>query len=188
LDVRLAPPAPVLFGLGVLWSGVTAPDPGLLLWSSLLQPEPAQAILNRIDSGVCDGLVTRVKQIEESRKSLDPTSALAGDIPAEWTAMLTETWPSDVPPASSLVALAVHLLRLWAQWLRGFSHSSVPYLLRQAIRRPGSLDVCADKIAVTLRPASLDPVLEMSGYLAPTPAVPWLSLRSVSFGIGGRRG
>jgi len=79
------------------------------------------------------------------------------------------------------------LLRLWTRWLRGFSRASVPYVLEQFIRRPGRIEERADEIAVILLSGPLDPVLEMSGYLASTPPIPWLSHRRVSFRVEGRQ-
>jgi hypothetical protein len=182
-DARITPPDPVLFALGLQWSGVRDTDPGLLLWSGLAQPEPAAAILSRIDTGVCDSLLVHVQNILESRASIDLGSALITDFPSELIAVLTDNWPSHIPQQRSTTALAIGLLRLWARWLRGFAQSSVPYLLRQFIRRAGRIEVRPDEIAVILRPAQLDVVLEMSGYLAPTPPVFWLAHRRVSFRI-----
>jgi hypothetical protein len=59
----------------------------------------------------------------------------------------------------------------------------VPYLLRNLVRRSGRIDIRADEIHVKMRPAPLDAILEMSGYLAPTPAISWLGDRRVSFRI-----
>ncbi len=182
-EVRIAPPGPILFALGLQWSGVRDNDPGLALWSGLAQPEPGAAILNRLDPAVCGSLLLRVQNILENRASIDPGSTLRTDFASELTAVLADNWPSDVPQQSSITALAVHLLRLWSRWLRGFAQSSVPYLLQQFIRRAGQIEVRPDEIAVIMRPAQLDVVLEMSGYLAPTPPVPWLAHRRVSFRI-----
>jgi hypothetical protein len=182
-EVRIAPPAPVLFALGLQWSGVHDADPGLGLWSGLAQPEPAAAILNRLDHTVCDALLARVRTILDSRASIDPGSAISVELASEATAALAKHWPHDIPQPRSIAALAVLLLRLWSRWLRGFAQSSAPYLLRQFIRRAGRIAVRANEIEVILRPAQLDVVLEMSGYLAPTPPIPWLADRRVSFQI-----
>jgi hypothetical protein len=185
-EVRIAPPSPVLFALGLQWSGVRDNDLGLAFWSGLAQPEPATAVLKRLDPTVCDQLLVRVENILESRASIDRGSTLITDFGAEFTDVLTDHWPSDVPKQRSITTLSVHLLRLWSQWLRGFAKSSVPYLLRQFIRRAGTIEVRPNEIAVILRPSELDVVLEMSGYLSPTPPVAWLAHRRVSFRITGR--
>jgi len=180
-EVRITPPAPVLFALGLQWFGTCDPDPGLALWSGLAEPEPAASILNRLEPAACDSLLARVRNILEGRASIDPRLAFIMELASELTDDLTDNWPSDVERPPSIRALAVHLLRLWSRWLRGFAQSSVPYLLQQFIRRPGEIELRPDEIVVILRPAPLDLVLEMSGYLAPTPAVPWLAQRRVSF-------
>jgi hypothetical protein len=68
--------------------------------------------------------------------------------------------------ALDLIALTV--LRAWAQWLRGFSTASVPFLLATFVRRPGRL-VAADDgtLRVSLDRLPHDIVLEVSGCLAP---------------------
>jgi hypothetical protein len=185
-EARLAPPPPVLFALGLEWAAALGSEPALFLWCGLTNVEPSSAILDGLDPALCDSLLSRVKSTLDSRASIDPGSSPIDDIPADWIAILTETWPSNVRRPPSITTLAVHLLRLWARWLRGFSRASVPYLLQQFIRRPGQIEIRSSEIVVTLHPAPLDPVLEMSGYLAPTPAVPWLSDRRVSFRVDRR--
>jgi hypothetical protein len=60
---------------------------------------------------------------------------------------------------------AAALLRHWARWLRGFSSSSVPYLLDNFIRRSGRVLLLDDgELLVELEPRPLDPVLELAGY------------------------
>jgi hypothetical protein len=62
---------------------------------------------------------------------------------------------------------AATLLRLWARWLPGFSEASVPYLLEQFVRRPGSVRLDGDGLLVELEPRPLDVVLELAGYTSP---------------------
>ena len=59
---------------------------------------------------------------------------------------------------------AAALLRHWARWLRGFSASSVPYLLDNFVRRPGRVVPLDDELLVELEPRPLDPVLALAGY------------------------
>jgi hypothetical protein len=89
--------------------------------------------------------------------------------------------PSLAPDENA--TMAMHLLRLWAYWLRGFAQASGAWLLQQLILRPGVLQVDDARIHVTLRPAPLDVVLEMAHYLDPIAAVPWLGDRRVTFAI-----
>lgn len=79
--------------------------------------------------------------------------------------------------------LASNVVRLWAQWLRGLAHSSVPWLLRQFILRRGTIRIEGSLIAVSLAPAPLDAVLELSHYLDPIAAVPWLGDARMTFVI-----
>ena len=79
--------------------------------------------------------------------------------------------------------IATNLLKLWAHWLPGLAQSSGPWLLRQLILRRGVLHAGERVIAVSLAPAGLDVVLEMAGYLAPIPSVPWLGDRAITFAI-----
>lgn len=89
-----------------------------------------------------------------------------------------------VPDADLTLDLtAAALLRLWAVWLKKLTGSSVPYLLENAVRRPGRVVRRGDKLEVWLEPAPLDVVLEMSGYLAELESVPWLG-RRVTFRLG----
>jgi hypothetical protein len=185
-ESRLTPPVSLLFALGLQWSAAPQSEQALYVWCGLTKPEPAAAILDRLDPVFCETLLARVKSTLESRASIDSGLIPITDVPADWVATLTETWPSGVSRPASITMLAVHLLRLWARWLRGFSRASVPYLLQQFVRRPGRIEMRTDEIVVTLRPAPLDPVLEMSGYLASTPPVPWLFDRRVSFRIDRR--
>jgi hypothetical protein len=83
----------------------------------------------------------------------------------------------DLPLA--LVAAAV--LRLWARWLRGFSESSVPYLLDNLVRRRGRLRLGESAWLAQLARRPLDMVLEMAGYHAPLAQVSWLEGRKLDF-------
>ncbi|HEY0111311.1 MAG TPA: hypothetical protein VGB67_16850 [Fibrella sp.] len=87
-----------------------------------------------------------------------------------------------IPEADLIIGLmAMLLLRVWARWLRQFSDSSVPYLLKNFIRRPGRLFVNGDEILVVLEPQPLDIVLTMAGYLSAIEQVPFLNNRRVRF-------
>jgi hypothetical protein len=96
---------------------------------------------------------------------------------------LISAWPIDVPPSLSITLSAIAGLRLWARWLPGISTSSVPYLLKNLIRRPGTIQVTEKAIQVRLQPGPIDIVLEMAGYLRKLESVPWLENRDVLFQI-----
>ena len=67
-----------------------------------------------------------------------------------------------------IVALtATVVLHAWSRWLRGFEGSSTRFLLDRFLRRGGCLHPDGEQLRVELEPASLDLVLEMSGYFAP---------------------
>jgi hypothetical protein len=88
-------------------------------------------------------------------------------------------------PAADLTVglMAAALVRLWARWLRQLGSASLPYLLAQLIRRPGRVRREPDGLLVELRPRPLDVVLQLSDYLAPLEAVPWLSPPVVRFAL-----
>lgn len=70
----------------------------------------------------------------------------------------------DAMCAWTLALASVSILRLWAIWLKKFSHSSTPYLLRNFIRRPGEVWRAKGGLFVRLAPQPMDIVLEMAGY------------------------
>ncbi|WP_086930829.1 hypothetical protein [Agarilytica rhodophyticola] len=83
----------------------------------------------------------------------------------------------------SLNLVAIALLRAWSYWLPRFANSSTAYLLENLIRRQGALCSTRQHIDVSLAPAPLDVVLEMSGYLNPLEKTLWLEQRDVTFNI-----
>ena len=80
--------------------------------------------------------------------------------------------------------VAITLLRQWAQWLRRFENSGVPFLLREFIRRPGSFHLQDRQLTLNLPSRSLDVVLELAGYHLPLD-LPWWGRRRVRFCFGG---
>jgi len=79
--------------------------------------------------------------------------------------------------------VAGSVVRLWARWLRGFSAASVPYLLDEFVRRPGSVRQEGSGVHVELDPRPLDVVLEIAGYTDDISAVPGLGGRDVTIRI-----
>ena len=180
---------PILLALGLQWAGAAAvragaPDPGLMLWCGLQdEPKAIADVLAELDPAGSESLLAAVVRLMRDRSALDPGLPIAADIPQDWTAALSEAWPPTVPLLPPLVQTGVHLLRLWARWLRGVSHSGIPYLLRNLVRRRGRIEAHSNEIRVTMRPAPLDVVLQMSGYLGETPDIGWLGDRRVVFRI-----
>jgi hypothetical protein len=179
---------PVLLALGLQWAGAMAvrddiTDPGLALWCGLLEAKRIVDVLERLHPAHCESLRAALEHLMVSRSSLDPGLLITTDVPPDWTAALTEAWPSAVPVLPPLILSGVHVLRLWARWLRGISNSGVPSLLRNLVRRSGRIEVRSDRILVKMGPLPLDVVLEMAGYLGETPAIPWLGDRRIFFRI-----
>ncbi len=73
------------------------------------------------------------------------------------------------------------LLRTWTRWLRGFSDSSVPFLIENFMRRPGRLQLHGDGLMVELERGPLDLIIEMAGYLGNLENVPWIPGGRVRF-------
>lgn len=66
-----------------------------------------------------------------------------------------------------LTLLANIVVRAWARWLKHIGQSSTAYLLRQLLRRSGTLMLDGDTLHVELEPHPLDMLLQLSGYLDP---------------------
>jgi hypothetical protein len=81
--------------------------------------------------------------------------------------------------------VACLLLRMWARWLRGFSTSSVAFLIENFVRRSGTLRTGKDALHVELERRPLDVVIEMAGYLADLERIPWLPGRRIKFSLKG---
>ncbi len=95
--------------------------------------------------------------------------------------------PFDPDPAKEIASFADSLLRLWARWLHNFADSSLPYLMRNFVDRPGRLVITPDEVQVELEPRPLDIVLEMAGYLEPLTRMSWLDGKTVVFHVVGER-
>ncbi len=90
-----------------------------------------------------------------------------------------QTGNPDLDLTTTIVACL--LLRVWSRWLRGFSASSVPFLIDNFVRRRGRLLARADELFVELERHPLDLIVEMAGYLFDVEHVPWLSGGRVKF-------
>jgi hypothetical protein len=184
------PLSAVLLALGIQWAGEHALqdvelDRGLALWCGLSDDAGAvDTILGTVEPRAYDALAEVVRDLMTARRMLDPSLPMVDSPHREWMATLNAGWGASVN--LPLVLTAIRLLQLWARWLPGISNSSVPYLLTNLIRRPGVIEVRRRHIDVVLRPAPLDVVLEMSGYLAEISAVPWLEGRKVTLRIDRR--
>jgi hypothetical protein len=80
-------------------------------------------------------------------------------------------------------AVSGRLMVHWARWLHGFSGSSIGYLLRQFIRRPGVVCDGNETIRVALQPRPLDMVLRIAGYFEPLARVEWAGERRIEIGL-----
>jgi len=86
------------------------------------------------------------------------------------------------PNLDQTVAMVTSLLlRMWARWLRGFSASSISFLVENFIRRSGRLYAEKDTLLIELKQGPLDLVMEMAGYFADIERVPWLPGKRIKF-------
>jgi hypothetical protein len=109
-----------------------------------------------------------------------------GRLLAELDALWAE-WPGLPAIDLPLTLAAGALIHIWARWLsQGFAGSSAPYLLANAIRRPGRVLLDERGMTVELAPRPLDVVLQLAHYADDLELVPWLGSRRVRFRIGGR--
>src|SRR5262249_54900711 len=121
---------------------------------------------------------TKTEPVVES----DSTARITFDAASE---ELIAAWPVDTPVSLTVTLPAIAGLTLCARWLPGIGPSSVPYLLKNLIRRPGTIQISATEIVVRLKPGAVDIVLEMAGYLRKIESVSWLDGRNVRFQIEG---
>jgi Contractile injection system tape measure protein len=76
------------------------------------------------------------------------------------------------------------VLRAFAAVLPGFERSSLDYLRRELVRRPGLLELDADPGRLVLPPMPLDPVLALLPYPLGIVRLPWTPALAIS--LGGR--
>jgi hypothetical protein len=74
---------------------------------------------------------------------------------------------------------AAGVLRAFAAVLPGFERSSLDYLRRELVRRPGLLDVDAEPARLVLPPMPLDPVLAFLPYPLGIVRLPWTSALAI---------
>jgi hypothetical protein len=119
------------------------------------EPPPADA---------CRGLQEEVARIAMAQGGDDPGRA----IPQADLTALAHGHNGDPQAELALDLIALTVLRAWAQWLRGFSTASVPFLLATFVRRPGRVSAVDDgTLRVSLDSLAHDIVLEVSGCMAP---------------------
>ena len=108
-------------------------------------------------------------QAEVARIAMAPGGTdLGRAVPQADLAALAHEHSGDPEVDLALDLIALTVLRAWAQWLRGFSTASVPFLLATFVRRPGRIIAAGDgTLRVSLDSMSHDIVLEVSGCLAP---------------------
>lgn len=160
--VEYPPASDVLLALALRWAG-----PGGVVNDRI---DRGLTVLGDIDS--IAELRARWRTVPEERHA-DWIEALGLDDDVSRDADVLRDGRLDLPSVDAVVGMtALALLRRWAQWLRGFSSSSTPYLLDQFIRRPGRAERRADDLLVILEPRPLDVVLRLAGYLDPLDLTP----------------
>jgi hypothetical protein len=178
----------ILLALGIVWGGPDAVregelDAGLRLWCGSAGERSVADVLDALDPAACDALADAVADLVRERRTIDAALALDASVPDEWPADFARAWPAGGTRLQSISRVALDLFRLWSRWLPGVASSSAPYLVRNVIRRAGTVELRDDALRVVLRPAPLDIVLEMAGFLSAVPPLPWLGGRGVSFSI-----
>ena len=124
-----------------------------------------------------------LRQMAEGHRLIEPDQDLAS-ITGELGAV--EEGQTGYPQLDQTIAiLACLLLRMWSRWLRGFSDSSLAFIVDNFIRRQGRLYSEKDVILVELERRPLDLVMEMAGYLADLERVPWLPGKRIKFSFKG---
>jgi hypothetical protein len=178
------PVAPLLAALTLRWSGDNAirgdrsMDPAVALFSgwegTLVELRSFWSKIAPTDLQCVHSALLQIMQSQRipnhdehaAASDLDSLSAGALDLP-------------EIDITTALIGCA--LLRGWARWLRGFSSSSVPFLLKNFIRRPGVVTLRGESLIVRLDPSPLDIALEMPGYFDEIQRTPGLALPAVRF-------
>jgi hypothetical protein len=169
MDARLAslveatgypPLASVLLAVGLRWAGPPGAQHG--------QVDPGLAVLAGLDCPVTlDGLRstwagTRPRDHRRWREAL---AARVGMERLPRAPAALRDGRLGLPAADAAIgSTATALLGTWSRWLRGFSSSSVPFLLDGFVRRPGEVLEEAGQVLVRLEPRPLDVVLKLAGY------------------------
>lgn len=85
----------------------------------------------------------------------------------------------DPADATARLLLDIACCQL-VRWMHGLEASSTAFVLRQLVRRTGSIDVPLDgPVVVEWRASGYDVLLERAGYLHPLDTVPWWNDRGV---------
>lgn len=71
------------------------------------------------------------------------------------------------------------VLRAWGRWLRGIGDSTPEYLFKNTLDRKALVHFGERTIDAWLAPAPLDSIVDLSGYFATIPRVPWLGHREM---------
>jgi hypothetical protein len=171
---------PLLMGLAIKIGGRTAwedgiLDPGAGLWTGLESETTVQSF-QRLERLEFDRFEAALRDLVSAQRLIDVDGSHASDLESP-------SLPCAAPINAMLDRTAALTLRAWAYWLPGLRSSSLPYLVSQFIRRPGSIRVGPRHIHISLAPRPLDAILRMAGYLHETPPVSWLENRSVRFEV-----
>jgi hypothetical protein len=84
-------------------------------------------------------------------------------VPAALRAVVPETRRDGAAEAEGAAGWAACLIHAFAAGLRGFEASSLPYLRRQFLRRPGTLHIAEGRLTLMLDPLPLGILLRLAG-------------------------
>jgi hypothetical protein len=157
-EVGYPPIAAVLAALGLRWSGEAGVTRGRI--------DPGLALLGGLDSVKALGRLWQETAPESHRKwQKSVRSSTAVDHPdAHELAALNDGQLGRPEADAALGFAAIALLRVWARWLRGFSSSSMPFLLERFVRRSGLVIKADNDLLVMFHRRPLDVVLDIAGY------------------------
>lgn len=174
----------VLVVLATAWAGPAAIvdgrlDPALAWLGGYPRPPESEELRETwrtADDGARESFLALVRrlvadQAEELDGSMDELRRLfdAGRIVA------------DGADADALAWTAAATVRVWGRWLKGVGDSSLPFLLDNALRRPGRIELDDETLVVEMASAPLDLVVRMAGYFGELEALPWLGGRRVVY-------
>jgi hypothetical protein len=98
---------------------------------------------------------------------------------------LSETSAAEESWAATIDLLAAHLIRMFAQRLRGFGEARRSFVVKQFLAIPGRICIEERRIEVVLPPQPLHVVLRLAGMDATLESVTWLGGRRIEFYLEG---
>jgi hypothetical protein len=135
---------------------------------AILAGQPDEAASFNVSQFLEDGAT-------EDRRAL--LSALLEDLSV--TPAADESWDATIE------LLAAHLIRVFAQRLRGFGEARRAFVVKQFLAIPGRIRIEEQRIQVVLAPQPLHVALRLAGVDATLESVTWLGGRRVEFYLEG---